>query len=52
MTDPLIANIDASEAEAASRFHRVLTGAFGLGEKPEGEEPEAPEGPEDSATFP
>ena len=35
LREVLVANIPASEEEAAIRLHRVLKGAFGLGEPPE-----------------
>ena len=34
LREVLVANIPLAEEEAAHRLHRVLTGAFGLGEKP------------------
>ncbi len=42
LREVMIANIPLAEEETAVRLHRVLKGAFGLGEKPAAVEPAAP----------
>ena len=45
LREVLVANIPVSEESAAWRLHRVLTGAFGLGEKPPAEPDEEADAP-------